>query len=414
MLNRRLLTLAVPLAAGALALTACGSGNGGGNNASGGSSSGTGGGSQTYTIAYQGPLSGGNAQLGLNMAFAVKLAVQQANDGTTFGKLPFTLQFQQQDDQGSATAAPAAVAKVLQIKDLAAVVGPAFSGATRASEPTYSQAGVPTVSPSATAPDLAESGWKNFFRVVADDNAQGPADALYLGKVSKTPKVYAVDDASAYAAGLMKAFQGAASSNGVTVVKEETAPGTTQCQAGNGNVQQYGPLSTKIVSSGAQAVFYAGYYCDFALLSKQLAAAGFKGTLMSDDGSNDSQYVKQAGSAAEGALLSCACQEEIAGGKYTQFADEFQKLANFKPGTYSAESYDAANSIIKVMKEKGAGVTKQDIIDGLHAPGFSYDGISKTVEFANNGNYGGSAVYMYQVKNGKITQLGLISDLAKG
>ena len=40
----------------------------------------------TYTIAYEGPLSGGDAQLGLNMKFAVALAINQANAGKTFGK----------------------------------------------------------------------------------------------------------------------------------------------------------------------------------------------------------------------------------------------------------------------------------------------------------------------------------------
>lgn len=410
MRKSRAVTLAAPLALAALVTAACGSSSSGGSSGASGGSSG-----KTYTIAYQGPLSGGNAQLGLNMSFAVKLAVDQANSGATFGKLPFKLAFQQEDDQGTDTAAPAAVAKVLQISNLIAVVGPAFSGATRASEPTYSKAGVATVSPSATAPDLATSGWHNFFRVVADDNSQGPADASYMGKVAHLSKVYAVDDASSYAQGLIKSFLGAASSNGLNVVKHETAPGTTQCQAGNGNVQQYGPLAQKIASSGADSVFYAGYYCDFALLAKQLKAAGFKGQLVSDDGSNDPNFVKQAGaSVAEGTLLSCACQESISSPQFTKFAAAFKPVAGFAPGTYSAEAYDATNAIIAVMKQKGANVTKSDVISGLHAPGFSYPGISKTVKFTSNGNYAGSAVYMYQVKGGTITQLGLISKLVGG
>src|SRR5690242_9484707 len=121
----RSIRLAVPLAAAAVVASACG-----GSSSGGSGSTDNGGSKPTFTIAYQGPLSGGNQQLGLNMSFAVKLAVQQANAGTTFGDLPFTLKFAQEDDQGTDTAAPAAVAKVLQISDLIAVVGPAFSGAT--------------------------------------------------------------------------------------------------------------------------------------------------------------------------------------------------------------------------------------------------------------------------------------------
>lgn len=404
--------LAVALVAASLGMAACGSSSSGGTTSSGGNSSNSGS-KPTFTIAYQGPLSGGNAQLGLNMSYAVKLAVQQANAGTTFGSLPFTLQFSQQDDQGLPNIAPTATQKILGIKNLIAVVGPAFSGATKASEPAYSQKNVATVSPSATEPDLATSGWNNFFRVVADDNAQGPADAQYLGKVAKVTSVYSVDDASAYGAGLVKAFDAATSKNGLTLVKHTTAPGTTQCQAGNGNVQQYNTLATQIKSSGAKSVFYAGYYCDFALLAKQLRAAGYTGQLVSDDGSNDPHYVKQAGtSVANGTVLSCACQETINSSAFTKFASQFKTVANFAPGTYSAEAYDAANTIISAMKGIGANPTTAGVVSALHASGFSYPGISKTVSFASNGNYAGSAVYMYKVEGGTIKELGLISKLA--
>ena len=97
----------------------------------------------TYTIAYEGPLSGGNAQLGLNMKFAVQLAINQANAGTTFGHLPFKLAFLAADDQGSATQSPTAAQQVIGNSSVMALVGPAFSGATKAAEPLYAQASSP-------------------------------------------------------------------------------------------------------------------------------------------------------------------------------------------------------------------------------------------------------------------------------
>ena len=61
----------------------------------------------TFDVAYEGPLSGGNAQLGLNMAYAVQYAINQANAGKSqFGKLPFTLKYVGKDDQGSPTLSP--------------------------------------------------------------------------------------------------------------------------------------------------------------------------------------------------------------------------------------------------------------------------------------------------------------------
>src|SRR5579863_10426011 len=249
---------------------------------------------KTYTIAYEGPLSGGNSQLGLFQKFSVQLAINQANAGTTFGHLPFKLAFLPEDDQGSPTQAPTAAQAVLGGSSTMAVIGPAFSGASKAADPLYNQAGLAMVTPSATDPTLQTHGWNNFFRVVADDDSQGPADADYMVKKLGLKTIYAIDDASAYAQGLVGTFDTEAQKDGATVT-HDTAPGTTQCQAGTGNVQQYGAEATKVKSSGAAGVFYAGYYCDFALLAKALRGAGYTGQLVSDDGSESDTYVTQAG-----------------------------------------------------------------------------------------------------------------------
>ncbi len=366
---------------------------------------------KTYTIAYEGPLSGGNQQLGLNMAYSVQLAIQQANAGKTFGKLPFKLAYKAADDQGSATQSPTTAQSLIGDKSVIAVVGPAFSGATKAAEPLYHAAHLATVSPSATLPALADSGWNNFFRVVADDDAQGPADALYAAKKLHVKSVFAVDDASAYAVGLVDAFAKRAKQLGIKVTHQE-APGTTQCQAGNGNVQQYGALATDIVSSKANAVFYGGYYCDFALLAKAVRAAGFTGYLMSDDGSLDPHYVAQAGAAiADGTYLSCACTNLGNTPAAKAFSTGFRKLAGFPVGTYSAEAYDATNTVIAVLKKLGARATRPAVVAGLHK--VIYTGLTKVVHFQPDGNIAGSSVYEYQVKGGKIVELGMVSKLVK-
>ena len=103
-----------------------------------------------------------------------------------------------------------------------AVIGPAFSGATQAADPLFNQADLATVTPSATDPTLPSEGWNNFFRVVADDNAQGPADAQYIGRSGAALKnVYTIDDASAYASGLGGVFDTEATNHGV---KRHTRP----------------------------------------------------------------------------------------------------------------------------------------------------------------------------------------------
>jgi len=407
--SRAVLRLGALVAVAGLAVAACGNSGGSTAKSSGSSGSSGGGSGPTYTIAYEGPLSGGNAQLGLYQKYAVQLAVNQANAGKTFGKLPFQLKFLPEDDQGSGTQAPTAAQAAIGNNSVMAVVGPAFSGASKAADPLYNQAGIATVTPSATDPSLATHGWNNFFRVVADDNAQGPADAQYIAKKLNTKSVYAIDDASAYAQGLVSAFDTAAQGAGVSVT-HETAPGTTQCQAGTGNVQQYGALATKVQSSGAGAVFYAGYYCDFALLAKALRGAGYNGQMMSDDGSDSDTFITQAGSSvASNALVSCACADITQNPAAASFVSQFKSLAGFAPGTYSGEAYDATNTIISVMKTLGTSVTRSAVVAGLRS--VNYPGLTKTIQFQANGNIAGTAVYVYQVQGAHFVQLGSVGQL---
>lgn len=403
--HRRFVRYAVPVVGVAALLAGCSS------SPSTSGNSGGGGGKPTYAIAYEGPLSGGDQQLGLNMKFAVQLAINQANAGTSqFGSLPFNLVFVPKDDQGSGTLSPAVATSLTENTQVIAVVGPAFSGATKAAEPTFSAANLATVTPSATNPALATQGWGNFFRVVADDNAQGPADADYISKTLSISSVYVVDDASAYAVGLTQAFSNEAKTLGMTVQSEEV-PGTTQCSEGTGSVTEYPAAASKVVSSGAKAVFYGGYYCGFADFAKALRSAGFTGQLFSDDGSLDPHYVSEAGtSVAAGTLISCPCQDLTTASAASSFVTAFKSLAGFAIGTYSGEAYDATNAIIAVLKQLAASngashITRQDVVTGLK--GITFTGITKTIHFQSNGDIAGTAEYVYKVgSDGTIAEVG--------
>jgi len=404
-IGRRIVRYAVPLVVGGVCLAACSS------SSSTTTTTGSSVSKPTYTIAYEGPLSGGDAQLGLNMKYAVELAINQANAGTSqFGTLPFTLKFLATDDQGSGTISPSVATSLVGNNSVVAVVGPAFSGATKAAEPTFSAANLATVTPSATNPALATQGWKNFFRVVADDNAQGPADADYMANTLHIKSVYVVNDASAYAVGLTAAFTTEASKVGMKVTSEQV-PGTTQCSEGTGSVTEYPASATKVVSSGATALYYGGYYCGFADFAKALRSGGFHGQLFSDDGSLDPHYVSGAGtSVAAGTLISCPCQTLASTGAAGTFISQFKSLAGFAVGTYSAESYDATNTIIQAMKSIAASsgaskITRAAIVSGLATVTFT--GLTKVIHFQSNGDIAGTAEYVYKVSpSGAINEVG--------
>ena len=188
MQKKAIINVAVVGVAAVLALTAC-SNSKKTNGLTGGSSSASGGGSScngtgtTYKIAFQGPLTGDNKQLGINEVNGVQLAIEQANAAKN---LCFQLSLLQSDDGGTAAQAPAAAAAILQDPAVVGVVGPSFSGATAAVGAKYSQAGMALISPSATNETLTSQGFTTFHRIVPTDGVEGKATADFLATKYKT------------------------------------------------------------------------------------------------------------------------------------------------------------------------------------------------------------------------------------
>ena len=364
-----------------------------------------------YVIGYEGPLSSGNAQLGINMKWGVELAIQQANAS---GKLPFTLQAAWYDDQGSSTLSPAQAQAAVANGKLVAVVGPAFSGATKAAEPFYANAGIATVSPSATAAALATGiSNNNFMRVVYGDDVQGSADAKFLVKTHSAHNVLVIDDGSFYGSGLSAVVATSAKADGASV-STNSLPETSSC-GGVASATEYSAAATQIKTSNPSAVFYGGYYCDFGLLLSALATAGYNGTVMSGDGSESSSLITATtpNSAANNVYLSAAGGGS--GGNFTgKLETAFLKVSNgvtSSAALYAPQAYDATNVIIAAMvKAKLSGsleIKRIAIRDALHT--ITYKGITGTIAFQSDGNLVGSGagqIDFYQVKTGVITQVG--------
>ncbi|WP_441248052.1 branched-chain amino acid ABC transporter substrate-binding protein [Kitasatospora sp. McL0602] len=393
MLSRTVLRAGLPVVAGALVIAGCSS-----SKSSGGSS-----GKPTYTIAFQGPLTGPNAQLGINIDWGLKLAVKQANDK---GDLPFTLAVKEADDQGDPSKGPTAAQQLIGDSSVVGVVGPTFSGATKAAEPLFTQAGLASVSASATNTSLTDpaNGFKTFFRIVPPDSAQGTSAADYLVKKLGAKTVYLIDDKSDYGVGLAGNIKAQLAADGATVVTDSVAAGTND----------YSAVATKVANSGAQALYYAGYYADAAPLAKSLKQTSYAGKMMSDDGTNDPKFVQLAGAAAEGWQFTCPCLSAAASTDQAakDFVSAYTKLANQPPGTYSPEGFDTANTIISVMKSIGKDVTRAKVVDGLRT--VDYKGLTKEIKFQPNGEVTEKGIFVYEVKNGQIAELGTVDKLISG
>jgi branched-chain amino acid transport system substrate-binding protein len=298
-------------------------------------------------------------------------------------------------------------------KNLIAVVGPAFSGASEAAAPYYQKAHVAEVSASATAVALATGSDSSFFRDIADDSVQGKADADYLVKVKGVKTLLVISDASFYGDGLAKVVATDATALGATVVTQQIPNVDT---GGGGTTTEYGPAATAIATGDPGAIFYGGYSPDFGLLLSALSGAGYTASahvIMSGDGSNSPALITSTSpaSAANDVFLS-----EGASGKVSsltgKLATAYFKLTKIKASVaeYAAQAYDATNAIIAALVKTKMPKTvttslRKEIVANLHKVNFK--GVTGTISFQGDGNLrndtGTSAIS--EVENGTITFL---------
>jgi branched-chain amino acid transport system substrate-binding protein len=349
----------------------------------------------TFSIAYQGPLSGGEASTGTDEQNAVKYAAMLFMEANP----EYTIEVVSVDDQGDPAVASTVAPGTASNEKILGLVGPAYSGATIASLPFYKDAGLALISPSATRvsitdPTSPDFGGPVFHRVVGKDDLQGPALAKYATDGVANAKVFVFDDQSSYAVPLrgyveagLKSVAGASLVGGDSVINTAT---------------DYAPTIAKIKTSGANVVIYTGYYSAAAIFIKQLRDSGSKAIFAGGDGVFNQEFPKLAGAAAEGSRITGV------GGFAGISADleaDFQAKMGVSSGVYSVESFDAANILLEGIK--AGNTTRESMLAWVKAyTGTSVSG--NTIKFDSNGDISYGLFAGFTTKDGVLVNTGII------
>ena len=327
------------------------------------------------SIAMAGALNGPDAALGINIVNGVQLAIDKHNAANPGCQV----QLKKFDTEGDPQKATAIAPQIVDDQYTIGLVGPAFSGETKATGTVFDQAGLVATTASATNPTLSENGWKTFFRGLANDAVQGPSVANYLKNTLSFKKVCVVDDSTDYGLGL------------ATAVRETLGPvADAQCNISvKKGDKDFSAAVTQIKGASPDAVFYGGYYSEAAPLVQQLKDGGVTATFVSADGTKDQQFVDQAGEASKDALLSCPC-----GPATGSFADEYTKKFNQAPGTYSTEGYDLGTILLKGI-DSGA-ITRPALLDFVR--NYNGQGVARNYQWTPNGELTTNLIWMFKVQ----------------
>ena len=341
-------------------------------------------------IGVQGAHSGDLASYGVPSLNAVKLVTEQANaKGGVLGK---QVEVVAQDDQCKPEMATSAATKLIS-DQVGVVVGPICSGPTTASLPLFQEAGLISVSPTATTPGLTETG-KNplFFRTVANDNAQAKLTSDFMLNKLKAKKIAYLHDNGDYGKGFADNNRALLEKGGAeTVLFEAVTPDAVDFSA----------VVRKLRRAKPDIVVFGGYQPVASKLVQQMRRDRLDTPFIGPDGVKDETFLKMTGKDSEGVYASYP-KDTSSLEAYKHARDAHVKAYGSEPGFGYYNAYAAAQCLLDAI-EKTGGTDTAKLKEALRTN--AVDTPLGKIRFNDKGDAAGMALSIYQVKDGKFVEL---------
>jgi len=341
------------------------------------------------------PLSGFQANAGQTVLGGARLAAEKINRAG--GLLGYKVIVVEMDDESDSDVA-VGIAKQIQSavaegKNVLGVIGHLNSGQTLAAMEIYKDLSLVVITPTASEVSLTEKGYRNFFRVNANDNAQARVDAEFLANTLGARRVAVVFNDDPYGLGLGQLIAKELQSLGAEVVIQlQVAVEQSAFQA----------ELPQIAAASPDAIFYAGYEVEAPYLRLELVEAGLDAPFLASDGAFLAATIDEAGAAAEGIYVSAFGPRPQAAVDET-WIKEYQAVEYRNPDTYSINGFSALEVLAEGAEQAGSLDAAQvaDAIrsaQGLETPmgDLSYDA---------EGDLQNQKIYIYQVRDGDWVQV---------
>jgi branched-chain amino acid transport system substrate-binding protein len=345
---------------------------------------------------------GGGMQEVLGMRYANQLHPTIDINGTTYN-----IQLVEVDNQSDKTAAVTAAQSLIS-SGVVAVLGSYGSGVSIAAGQTFADAQVPAMGASCTNPQVT-LGNDFYFRTCFLDPFQGTVMASYAMEQGYTTAALISQNGDDYSTGLAAFFQQAFEGMGGTIVANETY---------QTNESDFNAILTTIKTANPDCIFAPSSIATATLLLPQAQANGVTAQIIASDTWENETIITAAGAAAEGVALSTFFDEhDDTNPVAKEFVEGFKAYLNSDSqnltsnggsdgvAAVSALGYDAYMSIYEALKalEGTDALNSVALRDALKA--LSFDGVTGTISFDENGDAVKNVAYIKQIKDGKFNFL---------
>jgi branched-chain amino acid transport system substrate-binding protein len=236
-------------------------------------------------IGVAAPLSGRQASTARDVLRGVETAITAIN-GTSGGILGQKLVVQSEDDGCDANRARA-IAGLLAAKKPAIVIGHPCAAAAMAAAPVYAKANIPFIAIGVRHPGLTDNrAGPGVFRLSGRDDRQGEAAAAALAAAAPGRRIAIVQDRTAYARSVLTGTTVALTKLGIT-----PAP-VLPIVAGK---RDYDAEIARLVEVRPEAVLFAGYPSEAAVILRGMRKAGLAAVLVGSDALATTEFAEFVG-----------------------------------------------------------------------------------------------------------------------
>lgn len=340
------------------------------------------------------PLSGFMANGGQTVLGGVRLAAEQIN--RSGGLLGYRVLVRSLDDEADSDVAVSQVEEIREALDrgerVVAVIGHLNSGQTLAAMEHYQGLDLVVITPTSSETSLTQRGYRNFFRVNADDTVQAAVDARFLVQDLGAQEVAVIHNDTEYGQGLadllIKELEGRGAEAVLTLEVEE-------------GQSDYQNEVAQVVAAEPDAVFYAGYEIEAPYLRMALVDAGVQVPMLASDGAFLGATIDEAAGTAEGMYVSAFAPspENVADERWFE---AYQSVEHRDPDTYSVNGYVAMEVLTEAAREAGS-LDDDAIAEALrqHTLPTLLDGL----RYQPDGDLVDAQIWIYQVQDGQFRQI---------
>ena len=340
-------------------------------------------------IGFLGPLEGSPiVDLGKQMLNGSVMAIEEANEKGGYKGIPFKLMVH--NDVGLWGAA---ANEVVQMDDekvwawlgsIDDIVSHVALRATLKMEIMMVNTGDPD-------PTFTETSIPWVIRVISDDRQSSYALSSYIYEKMNHKRVAVIRTNSRYGRVGVMEFTGVANRLGRPIIIEERFDdGETDFAMQLENIKKLSP----------DAILIWGNAKESALILNQIRKMGMEQLVYGSDRMISEEFLKIAGSNAEGIVTTSQYNPEADNPELKEFQKNYYKRFSIKPNVFAVHAYDGMNMIIQAIQKVGLNrVLIRDVLTDLKTFQ-NYQGISGEIILDGSWNDIGD-IWMAKVKNGK-------------